>query len=133
MCGGGWKYGTWWALGLGCIAVLWPRPADPTPSLASPVLPPRLPLQHTGLARAPAPPVLPAPQVTHPPVAAFRVRVVVKEEGQEEAGGAKRLVIRMFEFCDGRRQWDDFSYRKCLGCVLPPPPLFVPLALPLAV
>jgi hypothetical protein len=66
-------------------------------------------------------------------VAAFRVRAVVKEGGREEEG-VKRLVVRMFEFCDGRRQWDDFSYRKCLGCALAAAPavqpLFVPLPLP---
>ena len=105
------------------------------PPHASPGAPCAAPSASHEIPACPAhlPACLPTTQVTHPPVAAFRVRVVVKEEGQEEEG-LKRLVVRMFEFCDGRREWDDFSYRKCLGCVVPPPPpLFVPLALPRAV
>lgn len=46
------------------------------------------------------------PQV-HAPVGAFRVQLV--------EDSADLHPLRFFEFLDARGQWDDFSYRKCLG------------------
>lgn len=42
----------------------------------------------------------------HPPVEAFRVQSV------EEVN---LHPIRFFEYLDARGQWEDFSYRKCIG------------------
>ncbi|PRW56459.1 hypothetical protein C2E21_4642 [Chlorella sorokiniana] len=41
-----------------------------------------------------------------PPVVAFRVQVIEDSDLQP---------LRFFEFLDARGQWEDFSYRKCIG------------------
>ena len=48
----------------------------------------------------------PAALQVQPPVVAFRVQVVEDSELQP---------LRFFEFLDARGQWEDFSYRKCIG------------------
>lgn len=47
-----------------------------------------------------------AEKVTHKPVVAFRVQTVEFED---------QSPARMFEYMDGRQEWEDFSYRKCIG------------------
>ncbi|PSC70624.1 hypothetical protein C2E20_5954 [Micractinium conductrix] len=47
-------------------------------------------------------------KVSHPPAVAFRVRTVTQEA---------QPPIRMFEYMDGREEWEDFSYRQCIGFV----------------
>ena len=42
----------------------------------------------------------------YPPVVAFRVQSIEDTDLKP---------YRCFEFLDSRGQWDDFSYRKCIG------------------
>ena len=73
----------------------------------APVMPTLLALPAVAASSSISPPASPpaAPQV-QPPVVAFRVQVVEESDLQS---------LRFFEFRDARGQWEDFSYRKCIG------------------